>query len=831
MTNLASTAATAPAERGLTSEQAALRLLEYGPNEPLNVQKHGPWRELLRRFANPLVAILLIASAASLFMKDVLNATLVLCIVALSVVVDFIQTRRSQRAADGLREQVASSATVVRDARVVEIPRREVVPGDLLRLEAGAVVAADATLLDATDLHLSEAALTGESLPVERNAGASVLMGTSVVSGFGSALVQKTGAATAFSAIARSLASRPPQSEFERGLSRFGALILKTVLFLVSFVFLTSALQSRNPLQALLFSVALAVGLTPEFLPMITTVTLTRGAVRMAAANVIVKNLAAIQNFGSIDVLCCDKTGTLTTGEMTLDVWIDPGGAVAERPLLLAYVNSYFESGVDNPIDAAVLRKGSLNALDSAVLRHEHPDISGFRKLDEIPFDFERRRVSVLATRSDQTLLISKGAPERLIDLCSRMEVAGVVSVLDEAGRARAAAAVDLLSRNGARVLGVAYAPLAGDRPLQKADEAELILAGFVAFSDPPRLDAHQVLTELGAQGIRVQVLTGDDERVAARICAEVGLPVDDILVGSELAKLSDTALQYRVEHTRVFARVSPAQKSRILNALKARGHVVGYLGDGINDAPCLHEADVGISVSGAVAVARDAASVILLQPGLSVLLTGVLEGRRAFGNVMKYLMMGTSSNFGNVFSMAGATVILPFLPMLPTQILLNNFIYDLAQISIPSDLVDEEFARKPRHWDIGLIQRFMLCVGPVSSLYDFLTFFVLLKIFHSGERSFHTGWFLESLATQILVIFVIRTTKNPLRSRPSRALVATTLGAVAIGLVLPWSPIASALGFVPLPAAFFAFLALATITYLIIVELVKRWALRGALD
>ncbi|MEP7051895.1 MAG: magnesium-translocating P-type ATPase [Pseudomonadota bacterium] len=819
-----------PQGGGLTSAQAASLLAQFGANDPVPPQKRSVLRDVLRRFANPLVVILLLACVASAFGGDFINAGLVLCIVAVSVLVEFVQTRRSERAADALKQQVAQTATVLRDGHFVELSRRLVVPGDIVRLEAGSMVPADGAVHEGKDLHLSEAALTGESLPVEKHPTDAVLMGSSVVSGTGLMHVAKTGLNTTFSEIAKSLAQKPPQSEFERGIARFGTFILKTVLFLVLFVFMVSALLHRDPLQSLLFAVALAVGLTPEFLPMITTVTLTRGAVRMAKAKVIVKNLAAIQNFGSIDVLCCDKTGTLTTGDMTLDSWLDPRGQVAERPLLLSYLNSYFESGVDNPMDEAVLKKAKLNALDSAVLRHSHPDISEFTKLDEIPFDFERRRVSVVAGRAGEAILVTKGAPEHVLAVCSRWEGDGAVQPLDDASRAAACAVFEGLSAKGYRVLGVAYAAVPKARACTKADESDLILAGFVAFSDPARPDAAQSLAELAEEGIRVQVLTGDNELVTRQICEQVGVPAADILLGTDLEKLSDSALFHEVEKTRVFARVSPSQKNRILRALKARGHVVGFLGDGINDAPCLHAADVGISVSGATDVARDAADIILLDPGLNVLLTGVLEGRKAFGNVMKYLLMGTSSNFGNMFSMAGAAMLLPFLPMLPTQILLNNFLYDLAQISIPGDSVDAEFIKKPRRWDIGLIRRFMFWVGPISSAYDLLTFFVLIHVFHASERGFHTGWFVESLATQTLVIFVIRTAKNPFRSRPSAGLVATSLGVVAIGLLLPWSPLAHTLGFAPLPLAYFAFLALATVTYLGIVEVVKRFALREAL-
>jgi len=818
-------------ERGLTSEAAKRALAEFGFNEVLTKQQHTAVRELARRFANPLVLILLLASFASALSGDRVNATLVLAIVLISVVIEFVQMRRSERAAETLRTKVGATAVALRDGVFSEVERRLLVPGDVTRIDAGVIIPADAVLLEARDLHISEAALTGESLPVEKHVTDRVLMGSSVVSGTGLALVQRTGTRTEFAAIAESLRRKPPQSEFERGLAQFGTFILKTVVFLVLFVFLVSALLRRDPLESLLFSVALAVGLTPEFLPMITTVTLTRGAVRMAEAKVIVKNLASIQNFGSIDVLCCDKTGTLTTGQMTLDSALDPEGRAAERPLLLAYLNSYFESGVDNPMDAAVLARARLNPLDSAVLNHEHPDISGFSKLDEMPFDFERRRVSVVAERNGRALLVCKGAPEHVLPVCSRVELNGAVAELDDASRTHSVEVHERLCRSGYRVLAVAYADADPTRAYTKADERALVFAGFVTFVDPPRPDSAEVLAQMALEGVRVQLLTGDNELVAQEICGRVGIPTEHILRGKELDDLSDAALFQRVEETRVFARVSPTQKNRIVRALKTRGHVVGFLGDGINDAPCLHSADVGISVSNAVDVARDAADVILLEPGLGVLLRGILEGRRAFGNVTKYLLMGTSSNFGNMFSMAFAVVALPFLPMLPTQILLNNFLYDLAQVSIPLDEVDAELTQKPRRWDIGLIRRFMLWVGPVSSLFDFLTFYVLLRVLRVDERGFHTGWFIESLATQTLVIFVIRTAKSPFRSRPNPALIATTAGVVLFGVLLPWTPAATMLGFEALPVWYFVFLIVATVTYLGLVEVVKRLALRKSFE
>jgi P-type Mg2+ transporter len=796
--------------------------------------------QVLRRFANPLVGILLLASLASAALGDLVNAAIVVVIVALSIAVESVQTRRSHRAVERLRAQVAPTATTLRDGVFREIPRRELTPGDILRLTAGDLVPADARLLEGKDLHLQQAALTGESLPVEKNPDPgptaakspvemthAVFLGSSVVSGTATAVVFATGSDTAFGDIVRTLATRPPETEFERGTAQFGLFILKVVIFLVLFVFVVTAAFRRDPLEALLFAVALAVGLTPEFLPMITTVTLAAGAVRMARQKVIVKNLSAIQNFGSIDVLCSDKTGTLTTGEMELSAYVDPLGEPSERPLLLAYVNSYFESGVDNSVDEAVLRRSTVSPLDAAVLRHEHPDINGFRKLDELPFDFDRRRVSVVVERWSERVLVTKGAPESVFTVATSYETGGEVQRLDAGARARCEAAFQALCRQGYRVLAVAYRAVPEKRAYLRDDEADLTLAGLLAFVDPPLPDAAELVGALREEGVEVKILTGDNELVAAHVCKQVTLDPGEIVLGAALDRLDDPTLSHLAERTRVFARVSPAQKNRIIRALKARGHVVGYIGDGINDAPSLHTADVGISVAGAVDVARDAAEIVLLEHNLKVLRSGILEGRKAFGNVMKYLLMGTSSNFGNMFSMAGASILLPFLPMLPTQILLNNFLYDLAQITIPTDNVDPSFIRKPRRWNIALIRRFMMVLGPISSVYDFLTFYVLLHAFHAPASLFQTGWFVESLATQTLVIFVIRTMGSSFESPPSRALTATTLGVVVVGLWLPYSPFAEMLGFVPLPAGYFLFLTGATLTYLAMVEAVKRALMR----
>jgi P-type Mg2+ transporter len=813
-------------DTGLTAAHAAERIRKFGPNDPAPVRPATVLTEVIRFCANPLVIILLLASVVSAVVGQTIDAVIIAAIMLLSGAVNFFQTYRSQRAVLRLRERVAPTANVLRDRKWTEVPRSEVAPGDLIRLSAGDLVPADSHLIWSRDFHLQEAALTGESMPVEKSPAETaspesssqssnmIFLGTSVVSGMATAVVIATGRATAFGDIATRLTLRAPETEFDRGSKRFGFLIMETVFFLVLFILLVNLAMHRNALESLLFAVALAVGLTPEFLPMITTVTLSIGAVRMARKKVIIKHLAAIQNLGSIDVLCSDKTGTLTAGEMTVDRSLDPFGQAADRAIFLAYLNSYFETGIRSPLDSAILKQPQTNA-------------EAYHKTDEIPFDFDRRRLSIVVEKDGNALLITKGAPEGVLQVCSEYEFQGSRHPLEDAQRKHCYETYRKLSAKGFRVLAVAYRPADRAAGLTAADERDLILVGFLTFADPPREGAAEAIAALGRDGVQVKILTGDNEMVTKYICAQVAIDSKEVILGDDIARMDDSALAHVAEESHVFARVSPAQKNRIILALKHRSHVVGFLGDGINDAPSLHTADVGISVAGAVDVAKDAADIILLERGFDVLHTAIIEGRRAFANVLKYLLMGTSSNFGNMFSMAGASLFLPFLPMLPTQILLNNFLYDLAQVTIPTDNVDPAYTRRPHRWDIRIIRDFMLLIGPISSIYDFLTFFVLLKVFHASESLFHTGWFVESLATQTLVIFVIRTAGRPWRDRPSVALTASTLIIVATGILLPFSPLAADLGFTPLSPEFLVFLAAATATYLALVELVKRRLMR----
>jgi P-type Mg2+ transporter len=815
------------APKGLTSQEAVDRFNQFGPNEPAATKHTSFWSDVLRVFMSPLVLILLIAAAASAFLGEKVDASIIGVIVLLSAIIDLIQTYRSQRAVDQLRDRVAATATVLRDGEWKELKRREVVPGDIVRLSAGDLVPADARLLIARDLYVQQAALTGESLPAEKEATGGpasskadalnmVFLGTSVVSGTATAEVVATGARTAFGDIAMRLAARPQETAFDRGLKNFSLLIARTVFFLVLFLIAVSVARHRDPLQSVLFAVSLAVGLTPEFLPMIVSVTLSKGAVEMARKKVIVKHLTSIQNLGSLDVLCSDKTGTLTAGTMSLDRTLDGLGNSSARPLELAWLNSKFQTGLRSPLDDVILSKSA-------------PKTANCTKCDEIPFDFERRRLSVVVECESRRTLITKGAAEGIFPLLAAYEHDGKTEPITPEALARIKQASDQLNQQGFRSLAVAYAEVPVRPNYSVADERNLTLAGFLTFSDQPLPDAADVIASLKKDGVEVKVISGDNDRVTGHVCQEVGVDPGEIVTGDEMESMTDPALQHVADEAHMFARISPAQKNRILLALKHNGHAVGFMGDGINDAPSLHAADVGISVSSAVDVAREAADVILVEPGLRVLHDGILAGRKAFGNVMKYLLMGTSSNFGNMFSMAGASLFLPFLPMLPMQILLNNLLYDLSQLTIPTDNVDDTYLKKPQRWDIGLIRNFMVLIGPISSIFDFLTFYVLLHYFRASETQFHTGWFIESLATQTLVLFVIRTSGNPFRSRPSGPLIATCLAAVAVGLALPFTPLAPTLGFTPMPASFFMFVAAATAVYLLLVEIAKQRLLNHA--
>ena len=804
---------------GLTSSEAASRLAQFGPNVIGSQQRRAVIIEFLYHFRNPLVLILLVAGVFSAITGDTTSFLIIITIVLAGVLLDFVQEHRANRAAERLSESVALQSRVIRDGKESLISAKDIVPDDVVLLSAGDLVPADGQIVESRDFFVNEALLTGEPYPVEKSSTGDgdkklATMGSSVMSGSARILVSKTGAATAVGQIAKSLNKATPPSAFELGARQFGMMIMRLTVMLVLFVVLVNAISHKPFFESFLFAVALAVGLTPELLPMVVSVTLAKGALRMANKHVIVKKLAAIHGLGSMDVLCTDKTGTLTEARIRLERHVDAEGNDSARVLELAYINSYFETGLKSP-------------LDDAILQHSEIDVTRWRKLDEVPFDFERRRVSVLVEDDKSRLLVVKGAPEDITRLCTGCEYGPDRSVRarDDAASIALKKLLDGLSAEGFRVLGIAWRQVpASQAHAVIGDEASLTFAGFAAFLDPPKVSASMALKALAADGVTVKVVTGDNDLVTRHVCRELGLPVTGVLTGSDIAQMDEPSLEARVEAATLFCRVNPSQKERVILALKRRGHTVGYLGDGINDAPPLHAADVGISVQGAVDVAREAADLILLEDDLGVLHQGVLEGRRTFSNILKYINMGTSSNFGNMFSMAGGALLLPFLPMRPVQILLNNLLYDVSEIAIPLDTVDEEYVRKPRQWDMKAIRNFMLVMGPVSSLFDFLTFFVLLKVFHAGESMFQTGWFIESMATQVLVIFIIRTTKNPFRSRPNGWLMTTSIAVVLIAAILPLTAIGSYFGFVAPPPAFYGAVAAMAATYLIVVEAMKRW-------
>lgn len=813
--------------KGLTSSEAKARLMKFGYNNINTANSKSLLLQYLARFKNPLVIILVVASAISAFTGELTNFFIISFMVLLSVTLDFIQEYRANAAADKLKQSVSIRTLAIRDGFPQEISANLIVPGDIVMLSAGNLIPADGVILFARDFFVRQALLTGESYPVEKrpdtpsitaidlqDATNAVFMGTSVISGSATMLVIKTGADTVIGEIADKVSQPSKTTSFENGTRRFGLLIMRLTIFMVMFVLLANAYFHKPWLESFLFAVALAVGLTPELLPMVVSVTLSRGAMRMAKKQMIIKRLSAIQDLGSMDVLCTDKTGTLTEAKIRLEKHVDAEGIPSERVLELAYLNSYFETGLKSP-------------LDEAILAHEHIEIGLWTKIDEVPFDFERRRVSVLVDNGASRWLVVKGAPDEIIGLCTHYELQGAKesTILDEKSRLSLHSEQHILEEDGFRVLGIAWRKVSLDH--QHAvldDEAELIFAGFAAFLDPPKESAAIALESLKKLGVAIKIVTGDSGLVTLHVCNQLKIPVTGQLTGSEIVQMDDYALCAKAETTNLFCRVNPSQKDRIIQALKKNGHVVGYLGDGVNDAPSLHSADVGMSVESAVDVAKEAADIILLKQDLHVLHTGVMEGRRTFGNIMKYIMMGTSSNFGNMFSMAGAALFLPFLPMLPTQILLNNILYDISELPIPMDKVDSMETRNPRVLNINFIRNFMFVIGPISSLFDFLTFYVMLVILQSNEKLFQTGWFVESLCTQVMVIFIIRTRGSPLKSCAHPILIATSTAVVLIGALIPFTPIGDYFGFVAPPMKFYLILGGMLLVYLCIVQLAKQF-------
>jgi Mg2+-importing ATPase len=816
---------------GLSAEEAAQRLSQLGPNT-LEVKKKATALGLfLSQFKSPIVLILLFATGVSAVLKDWVDALIILAIVLGSALLSFFQEYSASTAAEKLRAQVTVKATVLRDGQPKSILAEEVVPGDVVQLSAGNLVPADGVLLEARDFFVNQAVLTGETFPVEKRLGPvaaqagltertnCVFMGTNVRSGSARVLIVQTGAATTFGQIAKKLTLRPPETEFERGIRRLGYLLTEVMFVLVIAVFAANVFFKKPVLDSLLFSIALAVGLTPQLLPAIINVNLAKGSQAMAKGGVIVRRLASIENFGSMDVLCTDKTGTLTEGVVKLDGALDVQGQPSDEVFRRAYLNAHLQTGLSNP-------------LDEAIVAQAQPDLSGVAKVDEVPYDFVRKRLSVVVDQDGRgevtsPLLITKGALDNVLAVCTQVRQGEAAVSLDGAHRAEIQQRYAEWSAQGYRVLGVAAKSTSPQPAYTRDDEHDLTFAGFLLFFDPPKPGVLEIIADLAELGVALKIITGDNKLVALHTAQAVGLEVTGVLTGADLDKLRDEALWQAVESTNLFAEVDPNEKERIILALQKRKHVVGYMGDGINDAPSLHAADVGISVDTAVDVAKEAADFVLLKQDLAVLHQGILQGRKTFANTLKYVFMATSANFGNMFSVAGASLFLPFLPMLPKQILLINFLTDLPEMTIANDNVDDVFVRQPHRWDIGFIRRFMLVFGPLSSVFDFLTFGALFLLFRADQAQFHTGWFVESVLSASLVVFAVRTRLPFFRSRPGRAMLAVTGVVGLVTLLLPYSPLAGLLGFATLPPLYLLTIAAIVAAYVASAEVVKRWFYR----
>lgn len=807
---------------GLSSTQVSQQLLRYGPNTLHGRQAVTVLSLLLRQLGSPIVLILIAASLLSFALRDPTDGFIILAIVVCSSLLGFWQEYRATTAVERMQQLVEVRAEVLRDGQATSVALAEIVPGDVVLLSAGGSVPADCRILEERDLFTNEASLSGETFPVEKNVGDlpadtplarrsnAVFMGTHVVSGSGRALVMCTGRATEFGAIAQGLRIRSEETSFEKGVRSFGNLLIRITLVLVFLIFAFNVFLHRPVLDAFLFALALAVGLTPELLPAIISVNLASGARRMAAQKVIVKRLVSIENFGSMNLLCSDKTGTLTEGQVQLDAALDLNGSASQRVLRLAAINAALQTGYHNPIDVAItVAAGSLP-----------PDVL---RLDELPYDFTRKRLSVLARMDGQTLLITKGALSQVLEACNTVETDnGTVSPLgehEESIRARHAA----LSARGLRTLGLACRSLPDRRTVDNHDEAELTFVGFLVFADPPKAGIAETISELRHLGIALKVITGDNLLVARELARQIGLGDARILSGTQLRQVSDAALPQLASRTDVFAEIEPTHKERIIRALRHAGHVVGYMGDGINDAPALHAADVGISVQGAADVARDAADIVLLEKNLSVLAQGVREGRRTFANTLKYVFMASSANFGNMFSMAFASLLLPFLPLLPKQILLTNLLTDLPEMAIATDRVDAAALERPRRWNVRFIRDFMLYFGLLSSVFDFLTFGALYWLLQATPELFRSGWLMESVVSASLAVLVVRTRKPFWRSRPSRALTLATLMVICGTVALPWTPLGTLFGLAPMPPHYLALMTLIVLLYVACAESLKR--------
>jgi Mg2+-importing ATPase len=800
---------------GLNVATITINLKKYGKNSTSIGKRSHFLIEIGKHLKSPLLILLIVATIISYSLGETANATIILLIIIVSVGIDYFQDRDARNAAERLKETVKNKSSVVRNGKEIEIFHEEIVVGDIVLLFAGKIIPADGKIIEANDCFVNQSSLTGESFPAQKNAaiitGSTsnlsdlsniVFMGSSVISGMARVIIIQTGNNTEFGKIAIQLASPEIETEFSKGIRAFGYLIMKVTIVLVLFIFLINSILKHDILETFMFSLAVAVGLTPELLPMIMAVSMSKGSTNIAKKGVIVKKLTAIPNFGSMNVLCTDKTGTITENKIQLIKNIDADGKDSSAVLLFAYLNSYFQTAIKNP-------------LDDAVISYYKPDIKDYIKKDEIPFDFIRKKMSVVVTYQNSNILICKGAPEEIFKACK----------IDDDVKKSAQNVYEQLSNDGFRVLAIATKATGSDNDFTIEDEFDMTLVGFIGFLDPPKEDAMEVIASLKDIGVEVKIITGDNLLVTQHICRQIGLPVKGVLQGFEMDILTDEVLQKKVMETTLFTRFSPEQKKRVIVALQAQKQTVGFLGDGINDAPSLKAADIGISVSNGTDVAKDAADIILTQKNLLVLKEGILEGRKTFGNTMKYILMGLSSNFGNMFSVAAATLFLPYIPMLPVQILLNNFLYDTSQIAIPTDSVDEKYIQQPKHWNIKMIYSYMFIFGITSSLFDIITFYLLYSAFKVSENQLRTGWFMESLATQILVVFIIRTREIPfIKSKPSKNLTISVLACLFIGWLLPYSPFSNLLHFQPLPNNVLTIIIVLVVVYLITAEIVKQF-------
>jgi len=809
-------------KKGLTGSEAKKRLKLYGSNLLKPKKQSDALTLLISQFKSPIILILLIATVLSFFLHDPVDALIILIIVLVSGLLGFWQEHSASNAVKKLMSIVQIKTAVLRDGKSKEIPIEEIVPGDIIILNAGDIIPGDGLVVESKDLFVDEAMLTGETFPVEKTAAElpaetvlgertnALWMGTHIVSGSATALMVHTGIETEFGKVSERLKLRPPETDFEHGIRRFGYFLMEVTLVLVVAIFAINVYLARPVLDSFLFSLALAVGLTPQLLPAIISINLSHGAKRMAEKKVIVKRLSSIENFGCMNVICSDKTGTLTEGTVQLQSALDVNGEASEKVLLHAYINAFYETGFTNPIDEAIRNQQKF-------------DLAGYQKQDEIPYDFLRKRLSILVSHDKNNLMVTKGALQNILDVCTKAETKGGKVVEIATVKSQIQKHFKDYSSKGFRTLGVAYKNLRSDARIGKDDESGMTFSGFLLLFDPPKPNILETITALKNLGVSLKIITGDNHLVAASVSQQMGLTNSKILTGPELHNLSDTALIRKVGSVNVFAEIEPNQKERIIIALKKAGNVVGYMGDGINDASALHAADVGISVESAVDVAKDAADIVLLEKGLDVLVQGVVEGRKTFSNTLKYVFMATSANFGNMFSMAGVSLLIPFLPLLPKQILLTNLMTDFPEMTIATDNVDDEMVNYPRRWDIKAIRKFMITFGIVSSVFDYLTFGALLLVLHASQVQFRTAWFLESVISASIIVLVIRSRKPFFRSKPGKYLQISTFSIIAMTLILPYTPLAGVFGFSPLPLPFLFFIGLIVIVYIFTAEIVKK--------